>query len=76
VRPFEHTLAPRPEKMSITVKDRHRVLTARKHIDVVTTIDADGSDVAETPSVRKLAPVPSRACKLIAIAAFAEGDHH
>ena len=39
-------------------------------------IDANGSNVAEAPSVRKLAPVPSRACKLIAIAAFAEGDHH
>jgi hypothetical protein len=39
-------------------------------------IEADGSDVAEAPSVRKLAPVASRACKPIAIAAFAEDDDH
>jgi hypothetical protein len=68
---FEFTFAPGPEKPSITVEDRHGILPACEYIYVVMPIDADRSHVAEAPSVRKLAPVPSRACKPIAIAAFA-----
>jgi hypothetical protein len=66
--------------MANGVRSRSKTVTgcsARgKHIKIVMAIDADSGDIAEAPAIRKFAPVPSRACKPIAIAAFAQGDGH
>ena len=60
VRAMESALAPRFDEVALAVEHDHRVLAAVEDVDAVLAVDADGSRIAELPTIRQLGPILGR----------------
>ena len=64
-------LAPGPQEFSIPIIDDDGMSAARENVDIIFTIDADGSSIAVRVAGRKFAPVLD---DLISVLCFSEND--
>src|ERR1700745_2865247 len=62
----KQSFTPAVDEMAVTVQDYHRMGAPIENIDPIPTVDSDGGDVLEVPTLRQLFPILNHAIAMLA----------